>query len=746
LAKIGAIDRDFRSALSAFQSGNLKDAERLFAAVLRAKPKHVGALNLMGVVLTQLDRFAEAENFFRQALQEQPRSDATLYNYGLVLKAQNRPAEALACFDEALHINPLVAETWNNRGTVFNDLKRYEEAVSDFNKAISLNPRYAEAFCNKGKTLLALKKINDAFAAYDQAIALSPGLAQAWLGRGNACLRLKDYSSAFTAYDRVVALGPDLAEGWLGRGYVLAEIDRFDEALVAYDRAITRKANFPEALYGRGDVFVQLQQYEKAIAAYDAALMCKPDLSYAKGDRLYAKLCLCDWHNLDAELCDLVSAVRAGRAAVSPFQFLAMAPAPADQLQCVQTFMEDQPRFPPVWGGEIYRHDRIRVGYFSGDLRRHPVAQLAAGLFEHHDKSRFEITAISYGPDDGSDLRNRIKSAAENFVDVGAMADEAVAEFIRRREIDILVDLTGLTQNNRFSVVSRRAAPIQVNFLGYPGTMGADCMDYIIADPTIIPEDHFPYYSERVVWLPDSYQANDRKRRIAERRPTRNECDLPEAAFVFCCFNNAYKIMPEIFAVWLNLLAAREDSVLWLIKTNATAQANFRREIERRGIASERLIFAPTMPLPDHLARMTLADLYLDTLPYNAHTGASDALWAGLPVLTCLGATFACRVAASLLRAVGLPELITTALDEYEALGLRLASDPALLASIKAKLARNRDTHALFDTARFTRHIEAAYTTMWQRQQRGQPPAAFAVERIQADRIHREAVSGEPEQ
>jgi len=380
-----------------------------------------------------------------------------------------------------------------------------------------------------------------------------------------------------------------------------------------------------------------------------------------------------------------------------------------------------------VWRGEKYTHDRIRIGYFSADFRNHPVGRLAVGLLEAHDKSHFTTLALSSGPDDGSELRRPTKSAVDDFVDVRNRSDADVAALIRRREIDIVVDLTGFTLAGRFGVLARRAAPIQVNFLGYPATMGADWIDYIIADRTIIPAEHFQFYGERVVWLPDTYQANDDKSGIAERVPTRAECGLAETGFVFCCFNNTFKINPQIFDVWMRLLAATANSVLWLLGTNPIAERNLRREAERRGIAAERLIFAPRLAVADHLARHRRADLFLDTLPYNAHTTASDALWAGLPLVTCQGDTFAGRVAASLLNAIGLPELITASLEEYEALALKLARDPALLGAMKEKLRRNRDTYPLFDTARFARHIESAYETMWQAHQDGRAPAAFAV-------------------
>jgi protein O-GlcNAc transferase len=792
------INRDFHSALSALQVGNLADALKWSEAVLRVEPRHFGALNVMGVVLTRLGRFAEAETYYRRALQRQPPSDGTLYNYGIVLKLLNRPAEALQRFSEAISINPSVAETWNHRGSVFAGLNRHEEAIADFDKSAALNPRYAEALQNKGKSLLALRRGDQALAAFEGALAISPGLAEAWLGRGHALGGLGNYEKALSAYDHAAALNPSLAEAWLGRGNVFVQLQRYVDALAAYDRAVALKphlveawlvrglvlgvfgnaqgaltaydralaidaslapawigrgnvffqlqqygnalaaydrarelnANFAEAWFGRAQVLVQLNEPKKALAAFDRALALQRDIRFAQGGRLLAKLLLSNWTKLEAELADLVAAVRAGNLAVAPFDFLGMSRSAADQLACAKRVVAEQPPVPHAWRGEIYSHDRIRIGYFSADFRTHPIAQLVAGLFEHHDRSRFEISAFSYGPDDASELRDRIKAAVENFSDARAMTDEEVAQFIRKREIDVLVDLTGLTQYNRFSVLSRRVAPIQVNFLGYAGTTGADWMDYIVADSTIIPEDHFGFYSEQVVWLPDTYQANDNKRLISDRLPTRTECNLPEAGLVFCCFNSNYKITPELFAVWMKLLTTVEGSVLWLLETNPTAAQNLRNEAKARGISPERLIFAPKLPLADHLSRHRHADLVLDTLPYNAHTTASDALWAGVPIVTCLGEAFAGRVAASLLKAIGLPELITTSLADYEALTFKLAREPSLLASIKTKLARNHDTHPLFDTPRFTRHLEAAYVTMWERYQRGEAPVAFAVGHI----------------
>jgi predicted O-linked N-acetylglucosamine transferase (SPINDLY family) len=610
-------------------------------------------------------------------------------------------------------------------------LERYHEAINAYDKAIALNPNFAGAWHGRANVLTELRRYHDALAAYDKALALAPYLVEAWLGRGNALNVLGDSNQALAAFVRALSLHPNLAEAWLGRGNALCEGNDYDNAATAYDRAFALNANLAEAWFGRGNVFFfHSKDYEQAVAAYDRALALKPNLRFGIGDRLHVKLYLSDWTNLQAEIAEIVTAIRGGRPAISPFQSLAISSSAADQLACAQRFMSDQPSFPAVWRGEIYSHDRIRIAYFSPDFCNHAVGQLAVGMFEAHEKSRFETIAISYGRDDVSQLRHRIKSAFNDFIDVRKMTDADVAAFIHRRQIDILVDLSGLTRYNRFGVLLRRVAPIQVNYLGYPGTVGADCMDYIIADPTIIPEDHFPFYSEKIVWLPDTYQPNDNKRHISEREPARHECGLPEGDFVFCCFNNNYKITPEIFDIWMRLLKAKEGSVLWLLATNATAERNLRSEAEKRGISSERIIFAPKLPLADHLARSGQADLFLDTMPYNAHTTGSDALWAGVPLVTCLGSTFASRVAPSLLKAVGLDELITNSLAEYEALALKLAREPQLLAAIKAKLARNRDVCPLFDTERFARHIEVAYTTMWERYRGGLPPKAFAVDRL----------------
>jgi predicted O-linked N-acetylglucosamine transferase (SPINDLY family) len=787
-------DDILKQARASFQTGKLKDAERLFKKVLGQQPRHFEALNLLAIILMLLDQHAEAEHYIKSALNVSARNDATLSNYGIILKTLKRPIEALERFSQALKVNSANSLTWNNRGTVLFDLKRYEDAVADFDKATLIDNNFSDAFCGKGNSLSQLKRYDEAFAAFDNALSLKPDLADAWLGRGNIFVHLKRYDEAVGAFDKARSLKPDLAEAWLGRGNVFNKLKRYDEAFAAYDKALAIKPDLEGAWLGRGDVFNELKRYDEAFAAYGKALAIKPDLEGAwlgrgnvfsdlkrydeafaaygraltlkpdlaeawlgrgnifselkrydealvdydkafavkpeligaEGARLHAKQRLCNWGNFDAECKHLIASVRNGNANAPPFSFLAIRASAEDQLQCARLWIaKTAPATPKrVWQGERYNHDRIRIAYLSADFHQHPVSLLLAGTFECHDKSHFDVIAISLGPDDNSEIRQRLKGSFERFIDVKTYSDDQIVNLIKELEVDILVDLMGFTQNSRTAILARRCAPIQVNYLGYAGTMGADYFDYLIADPTSIPSEYEKNYAEKIVHLPNSYMPHDEGgRSISNRSFERAEFGLPQTGFVFSCFNNCFKFNPDIFDCWARILKAVEGSVLWLSMPNPTAIANLRKEISARGVSPERLVFANQLPLmAEHLARVRLADLFLDTLPYNAHTTASDALWAGLSVLTCIGETFAGRVAASLLNAIQVPELITTTLEDYEQMAIDLAMHPEKLAAVRSKLAENRLTTPLFNTMLFTKHIEAAYTVMYERHQAGLPP------------------------
>jgi protein O-GlcNAc transferase len=711
---------------------DLKRYDEAFAAydkALAIRPDLEGAWLGRGNVFSDLKRYDEAFAAYDKALAIKPDLEGAWLGRGNTFYNLKHYDEAFAAYDKALAIKPDLEGAWLGRGNVFSDLKRYDEAFAAYDKALAIKPDLEGAWLGCGSVFSDLKRYDEAFAAYDKALAIKPDLEGAWLGCGNVFSDLKRYDEAFAAYDKALAIKPDLEGAWLGRGNTFYNLKHYDEAFAAYDKALAIKPDLEGAWLGRGNVFSDLKRYDEAFAAYDKALTLKSDLTGVEGSRLYAKMHLCDWSNYDAECAHLISFVRSGSVNTPPFPLLAIPSSPEDQFQCAKLWSaENHFRYGrPIWQGEQYNHDRIRLGYLSADFNQHATSYLMAGLFDCHDKSRFEVTAVSVGTDDNSELLRRLKGSFEHFISAKTQSDSQVADLVRGLEIDIFIDLKGFTQDARTNVFARRPAPIQVNYLGYPGTMGAEYIDYIIADRRVIPEEQREFYSEKIVILPNSYQVNDDKRSIADKSFTRAELGLPQTGFVFCCFNNNYKITPHVFDCWMRILKQVKDSVLWLFEANSTAESNLRKEAEVRGVIGERLIFAKRMSLPDHLARHRFSDLFLDTLPYNAHTTASDALWAGLPLLTCLGETFAGRVAASLLNAICLPELITTSLEAYEQMAIDLATHPEKLENIKLKIADNRLATPLFDTKLFTKHIESAYTAMYERHQAGLAPDHIVV-------------------
>jgi predicted O-linked N-acetylglucosamine transferase (SPINDLY family) len=500
------------------------------------------------------------------------------------------------------------------------------------------------------------------------------------------------------------------------------------EAFGAYDAALKSDPRLAEAWVGRGAAFADLGRYDEALSAYDKAFALRPDLDHIAGLRLYAKLWTCNWQAFDDECAKVLSALRKGVPTSEPMAVLAISSAASDLLKSGELYAaENFAATAPALRATPRGSDRIRIAYLSPDFRDHPVAFLTAGMFERHDKSRFDTFGISLFEDRESVMRERIGNALTRYIDASGRDDADIVDMLRTLEIDIAVDLAGYTRHARPSALARRVAPIQVSYLGFPGTMGAPFIDYIIADRIVIPPELRRYYAEQVVDLPDTFQANDAIRRISDRTPSRAEVHLPDQGFVFCSFHSSYKINPAMFDRWMRLLRQVDGSVLWLVAYDRLVADNLRREADIRSVDPARLIFAPRLPYPDHLARYRLADLFLDTLPFNGGATTSDALWAGLPVVTLAGESFASRMSASLLNAIGLPELVADSPAGYEAIALRLARDASSLREVRAKLARNRATHPLFDTARFTRQIEAAYSEMWARHRRGEPPQSFSV-------------------
>jgi protein O-GlcNAc transferase len=616
-----------------------------------------------------------------------------------------------------------------NRAVSLHRTGQLAEAKMLYREILQEQPLHFDALHLLG---VASQQDGDSRAAIEligQALKINPAFADAHSNLGNALRDLKRLDEALACYDRALQLRPDYVEPLYNRGLALQELWRHEEAIACYRRALALRPDYAEAINNLGIALRESGRHEQSVQVFARLLEVAPDYAYAAGNLMYARLQCCDWEHYAADAGSIGNAVMRGERACDPFSLAAISGSAAAMLQCARTYAAD--KYPaaaiPLRNGKLHDHGRIRLAYLSADFHDHATAYLMAELFEKHDRERFELTAISFGPDAAGGMRERLLRAFDRFVDIRTRTDREAALLLRDLEIDIAIDLKGYTQNNRTGVLACRAAPIQVNYLGYPGSMGVGYIDYILADAQVIPPGQEKHYTEQVVRLPDSYQANDTRRRIAQHTPTRAEAGLPENGLVFCCFNNNYKIAPDMFDIWMRLLGRVQGSVLWLLQDNPAASRNLRQEASRRGIDPQRLVFAPRMALDAHLARHRRADLFLDTLPYNAHTTASDALWAGLPLLACPGETFAGRVAASLLHAAGLPELVSGSLEEYESLALRLATNPAELAGLRARLRQNLASCALFDTGRFCRNLESAYATMWQRHRLGEPPQGFDV-------------------
>jgi protein O-GlcNAc transferase len=677
----------------------------------------------------QQGRLGEAENLCTQVLAAAPQDGFAHYVMALVKAGLGCPDQALAHYDAALAANPAMAEAWNNRGSLLWGQGRLEAALESYDRALALLPQVAGLWQNRANLLDQMMRFAEAVESYDRLLALVPGEARAWAGRAGGLRRLGAFDAALESCDRGLTMAPGDPVLWNNRAIILRDLGRIDEALQSYDRALASDPGYAEALFNRATVqWVERAQLLPAIADLEWAVMADPDFAYARGLLMHLKMYACDWRGFDAALARVDDGVRAGKRAVEPFIYQALSSSPADLQHCATIHAAH--RYPP--GSALWRprnHDRIRIGYVSGELRAQATAYLMAEMYERHDHARFEIFAFDNGHDDGSPMRRRLEKAfAGNIIPITGLSDTAAAKIIADAKIDILVNLNGYFGDHRMGVFAQRPAPVQVNYLGFPGTLGAAYIDYIIADDTVIPSGEEEYYSEQVVRLPGCYQVNDSRREIATEIPRRTDCGLPDGAFVFCNFNSCYKLVPSTFAEWMAILVAVPDSVLWLLENNPTACANLRREAQSHGVAGERLVFAPMIDLAPHLARFTLADLYLDSLPYNGHTTASDALWSGVPVLTRRGTAFAGRVAASLLKAIGLPELVAETPEQYQSIALSLAGDPSRLRALKDKLAANRRATPLFDAAGFTRNIESAYARMMELFHQGVAPRSFRVE------------------
>jgi protein O-GlcNAc transferase len=672
----------------------------------------LNALNQQAVQALQSGDLATADLLIGQLQAARPGHPLVNYLLGALRIRQGRSAEAMEPLEAAHRAKPDNVSVLLHMGNALQDLKRFEEAVARYDSALTLKPDFADALNNRGNALGALSQFDAALASFDAALAIAAHDAGTWYNRGSLLQKMGRYEDAIACFDRALAIDPNHAVALSNKGSALVELRQPAAGLACLERAIALQPGNPAFRMNRASALSQMDRFGEALAEYDQVRAIAPDFPRMFGQMALTALYESNWPRMVKIGAELPSRVHRGETGIDPWTLISYGAGKELLRECARNVMREavpQP-LPPLWKGERYGHDRIRLAYVSADFGAHPVGFHLVELLERHDRSRFEVIAISSGRDDGSDIRARIIAACDQFHDLSQTSDQEVAEKMRALEVDIAVDLSGHTHGTRIGSFERRPAPIQAAWLGFPGTGGAREMDFIIGDGIVTPAEHQPFYDEKIVTLPGSFfpiGGSD----IAEP-PTRAEAGLPDHAFVFCCFNRNWKISQAVFDIWLRLLSQVPGSVLWLREYTPGSNANLTTWAEKSGIDTKRLIFAERMPLNEHLARHALADLFLDTQPYGAHATAADALRAGLPVLTQIGEVFASRVGASLLTAAGLPELITHTPEEYEATALALARDPARLKSLREKLAANRASAPLFDTQRFTRGLEAAYESM----------------------------------
>jgi predicted O-linked N-acetylglucosamine transferase (SPINDLY family) len=753
-------------ALALHQAGRIGEAEQLYRDVLCLDPDRFEALHFLGVLEAQRKNFEEADRLMSRSLEINVGAADAFANHARVLNSLKRSENALAACQKALAIDPQSVGALVSSGIALSDLRRHEAALAAYDRALTSKPDYGPALVNRGHALFSLERFDEALACYEKVLAISPSDIDALVGRANAVQQRGDYEAALVLYEQVLVARPDHVAALTGCGSVLRKMHRLGESIRSYERAIASgpdqstavagllyalllAGRFEEALafsekalaiepdranvhFVRGQALAKLGRPAESLASYERALACEPNNGELYAILLFACLTSCEWKRAMELIDGLRERCDSLQPPMQPFVSLTWSDHPQDHLTAAKRYISQMRPLPHPVARAGVEHGRIRVAYLSADFRDHAVGHSIAGLLERHDRSVFETVGISWGPDDGSAVRSRIVSAFDTFLDVASESDRKIADLVTDLEIDIALDLTGYTDRMRPDILARRPAPIQVNYLGYAGTTGLPFIDYMIADEHALPFPDQRFFTEKIAYLPDCFLPHDEPERPVEKPLSRTDAGLPENAFIFCSFNNSWKIGPAMFDIWMRLLANVPGSVLWLAQTDKQAAATLRREAQARGIDPSRLIFAPKVPLrEDHLARHRLADLFLDTLPYNAHSTAADALWAGLPVLTCKGTSFAGRVAASALHAAGLPQLVAESLAEYEQTAVRLASDPAALAMIRRRLAENRTTCALFDGNRYRRHIERAYLRMWEIFKHGDAPRSFRVERIQ---------------
>jgi len=717
-----------QSLINLYIQGQLQQALEQAKTLLQQFPSSSVLHNISGAIYVGLGQLDDSVKAYNKALAFKPDYAGAHYNMGIALQVQGKLEEAIGAYNKALAIKPDYADAYNNMGNALKEQGKLDEAITSYSKALSIKTDYAVAFYNMGTALKDQGKLDEAIGAYNKALAIKPDYAGAHYNMGNALQEQSKPEKAIEAYNKALAIKPDHAEAYNNIGTTLKDQGKLDEAIASYNKALAIKTDYADAYYNMGTVLQEQSKPEEAIASYNKALTIKPDYENARTQKLHQQAHICNWDSI-AEDAKLIPELGTLEKHVSPLALLSLEDSPDRHLTRSKIYAKakyPQKILPPK-DKPSKRPKRIRIGYFSTDFKEHPVAYLIAKVLEQHNRDKFEVCGYSIHGPSSCKMRQRLVKSFDSFTDVQSISDRDIALQARQDEIDIAVDLNGYTQYARTGIFAYRAAPIQISYLGYPGTMGSNFMDYIVADGFLIPGENQKYFNEKPLYLPNTYMPTDDSRELSQKPMSRNELGLPDDAFVFCCFNNNYKISPTEFDIWMRLLTKVENSVLWLRKSNQTSKINMKNEAQKRKVDPSRIVFADKLPMDEHLARHRLADLFIDTFAFNAHTTATEALWAGLPVVTKIGLGFAARVAGSLLNAVGLPELVTETERDYEALILELATNPTKLVKIKEKLATNRLTQPLFNTELYTKHLENGYQQAYESYFNGNLPQTIIV-------------------
>ncbi|HEY1736985.1 MAG TPA: tetratricopeptide repeat protein [Methylovirgula sp.] len=723
-----SVDRLFREAVANHQAGRLKEAERLYREITVAQPTHAEAWSNLGLALVARGAFADAAKACRKALKIRAAYIEAHLNLIAALEGQKLYAEAADAYRELIPLAPKRADLWNNFGVILDLQGRSTQAVLAFREAIEAKPDFVEAHFNLGRTLATLGFAQEAARFYRQSIALDSKHAAAWSNLGTLLGASGHFNEAAVVSHHAATLAPDSAQVLCNLGVVLHRQGKINDAVEAYRKALAIKSDYAAAL---GNLAAGLQdqfKFDEAAAVLKQAIELDPNFDSAIIELIKIRRHICDWSEYAEDQKQLLSFIEQKKDGIFMLLLMGFDSTPKQQLDCarlaMKKFNESTVRVGPH--PEPKKKDKLRIGYLSADYRDHPVGRLLPDLFSRHDRNEIELIGYALGTDDPGALRARIRAACDSFVDLHALSNADAAQKIYADGVDILVDLTGPTVGSRMDILAPRPAPIQVSFLGWPGSMGADFIDYVIADPFVVPEAQQKFYREKIVHLPDCYQPSDPQRPVSAGS-SRADCGLPDDAFIFCSFNNPNKITPDLFDTWMRILKRTENSVLWLYCKSPQTIENLSRAREAHGIAPERMIFASVARYEDYLGRLRCADLFLDSFPYNAGATCNDALWVGLPVLTCPGQTYVSRMAGSLLTAAGLPELIADSMRDYEKLAVRLAKEPGELADLRKRLVKKRETMPLFNMERFTRHLERAYRQMQDFRIAGEAPRFFAV-------------------